>query len=182
MNCSLVSHAVRSTVALVIALAPSIASAEKASTPRQPLAIDVELQSEGLLIGQLVAANGAPSEGTVVTLRLSDGREAVAKTNADGGFAFRGVRGVAQLKSEKAAVVVRGWAQGSAPPSATPALLMVEGDAVARGQHYAGGGTQQMVTRGKSLLANPLFVAGVVGTAIAVPVAIANSDDDDPAS
>lgn len=172
----------RVSVAIVLAMAPTLSTAESASAPRRPLAIDVALQPEGLLIGQLVAANGAPAEGEAVRLVMKDGREAQTKTNADGGFAFRGVSGVAQLQSEKSKVVVRSWAPGTAPPNATPALLMVEGDGVARGQHYAGSGTQQFFTRGKNLMANPLFVAGVVTTAVAVPVAIANDDDDGPAS
>lgn len=182
MNRLLVTRLLRTGIVLAVAAAPSLSDAESGSGKNQPLAIDVALQPEGLLIGQLVAANGAPAEGKLVRLLTKDGREAETKTNADGGFAFRGVRGVAQLQSEKANVVVRSWAPGTAPPNATPALLMVEGDGVARGQHYAGNGTQQFFSRGKSLMANPLFVAGVITTAVAVPVAIANNDDDDPAS
>ncbi|MEO0530301.1 MAG: hypothetical protein AAF266_06945 [Planctomycetota bacterium] len=182
MNDALPSSLVRIFVALAVAVAPTLTVAETASAPKQPLAVDVELQPEGLLIGQLVNASGAPTENEAIRLVLKDGREAETKTNADGGFAFRGVSGVAQLQSKKANVVVRGWKRGTAPPNATPALLMVENDGVARGQHYAGQNAQQFFGRGKKLLANPLFVAGVVTTAVAVPVAIANDDDDDPAS
>lgn len=163
-----------------VALAPCATRAESAPAAK-PLAIDVALQPEGLLVGQVVSATGEPLSQSEVKLRLHDGREAVAKTNEQGGFAFRGVRGVVTLHSDKTAAVVRTWAPGTAPPSATPALLLVEGDEVARGQHYAGARTQGFVDRSKRLMANPLFVAGVIATAVAIPVAIAN-DDDDPAS
>lgn len=163
-----------------VTFAPGVAWAETAPAAK-PRAIDVALRPEGMLVGQVVSASGAPLSQSEVKLRMHDGREAVAKTNDQGGFAFRGVRGVVTLHSDKTAAVVRTWAPGTAPPNATPALLMVEGDEVARGQHYAGAGTQAVVDRSKRLMANPLFVAGVIATAVAIPVAIAN-DDDDPAS
>lgn len=171
-------------LAVSIVVAPAVASAENrasAAPTKAPLAIDVELHSEGLLVGQLVSANGSPAKESKVTVILPDGREAVAKTNAEGGFAFRGIRGAATIKSDKALAMVRVWAPGSAPPSATPALLLVEENGVARGQYYPGNGVQNAFTKSKMLMANPLFVAGLVGTAVAIPVALAN-DDDDPAS
>lgn len=179
----------RLVVAVAVVLAPAVATAQNAVQAESatavpstaPRAIDVELHPEGLLVGQLVSASGAPSTEQAVTLKLADGRQAVAKTNAQGGFAFRGVRGAATLESEKAIASVRAWAPGSAPPSATPALLMVEDQGVARGQHYAGARAQGFVGHSKKLLANPLFVAGVIATAVAVPLAIAD-DDDGPAS
>jgi len=170
---------------LVLALASAPAAAAETAVPvapaERPRAIDVELRPEGVLLGQLVSASGAPRGDARVKLTTPDGREALAKTNDEGAFAFRGVRGVATLQTDKSLAVVRGWAPGAAPPSATPAVLMVEQDGVARGQHYVGSGTQTFFDRSKRLFANPLFVAGVVGTAVAIPVAIAN-DDDDPAS
>lgn len=170
-------------LALVGTVTPSLAPAETTAEgpSATPVAVDIALQSEGLLVGQLVSPSGEPLAGRPVKLDLADGREATAKTNAQGGFAFRGARGVMVVTSEKARVVVRGWTAKTAPPSATPALLLVDADRFARGQHYVGSGTQSVVDRSKRLFANPLFVAGVVGTAIAVPVAIAN-DDDDPSS
>ena len=186
----------RGMLAAAIAVAPSVATAQTAAdanaTPptvqgatagqeAAPLAIDVALHGEGLLIGQLVDAAGKPSADTAVRLTLADGRQAEAKTNPDGGFAFKNVRGVARLESDKSAILVRSWTRDAAPPSAAPAVLLVEGGDMARGQSYmpvANGA----VTRSKRLFANPLFVAGVIGTAVAIPVAIHNSDDDDPAS
>lgn len=175
-------------LAAAVALAPCLASAETAvvaqpqAQPAQPLAIDVALHDEGLLIGQLVGATGKPAADAKVCLTLADGRKAEAKTNADGGFAFKNVRGVARLESDKTAILVRSWTREAAPPSAAPAVLLVEGGEVARGQRYAGPVANNTISHSKRLFANPLFVAGVIGTAVAIPVAIHNSDDDDPAS
>ncbi len=187
-QCQLFSKLVRSVVVMAVACAPSLAAADApvkappaVAGTQKPAVIDVALHPEGLLVGQLVAASGSPAGGSTVTLALPDGRQATAKTNEQGGFAFRGVNGMATLRTERALAMVRIWAPGTAPPSATPALLLVEDSGVARGQHYAGTGTQNFFSKGKMLMANPLFVAGVITTAVAVPVAIAN-DDDDPAS
>jgi hypothetical protein len=173
-------------LALAVALAPTLAQAENAvivgRKAPDALAVDVALHKDGLLIGQLVGASGKPSADATVRLTLADGRKAEAKTNADGGFAFKNVRGAARLESDKTALLVRSWTNEAAPPSATPAVLLVEGSEIARGQHYAGPVANETVSHTKRLFANPLFLAGVIGTAVAIPVAIHNADDDDPAS
>lgn len=176
-----------SFVAVAVALAPTLARAESVPVvgraPADSLAVDVTLHQDGVLIGQLVGASGKPSADAKVRLTLVDGRTAEAKTNADGGFAFKNVRGVARLESDKTALVVRSWTSEAAPPNAAPAVLLVEGNEVARGQYHAGPIANGTVSRTKRLFANPLFVAGVIGTAVAIPVAIHNAgDDDDPAS
>jgi hypothetical protein len=174
-------------LATVVALTPTLVQAEKAAIAAQPkaseaLAVDVALHEDGLLIGQLVGASGKPSAETKVRLTLADGRKAETTTNAEGGFAFKNVRGVARLESDKTALIVRSWTNDAAPPSAAPAVLLVEGDEIARGQRYAGPAANGTVSHTKRLFANPLFVAGAVATAVAIPVALHNADDDDPAS
>lgn len=173
-------------LALAVAFAPTLAQAENAVLAEKKaadaLAVDVALHKDGLLIGQLVGASGKPSADATVRLTLADGRKAEAKTNADGGFAFKNVRGVARLESDKTALMVRSWTSEAAPPSAAPAVLLVEGGEIARGQRYAGPIANGTVSHTKRLFANPLFVAGAVATAVAIPVAIHNADDDDPAS
>lgn len=173
----------RAVVAASLAIQPAlVSSAVGATAPEaaREVVIDITLQPGQMLIGQLVDPNGAPQADAEVTILLTDGSKAVGKTNAEGGFAFRGVNGVARLESDKAVAVIRSWEPAVAPPSAVPALLLVEQEGVARGQAYPGPMTQGFVSRSKSLLANPLFVAGAIGTAVAIPVAIHN--DDDPVS
>lgn len=181
----------RVLVALSVGLAPSHGAGAPPAVSRQPPAaepseqvqvVDVALHDDGMLIGQLVDASGKPTSGAKVRVGTADGREAEAITNADGGFAFKEVRGVVRLESDSAQLVARCWTAEAAPPSSAPAVLLVARGDVARGQRYVGQGTQGFVTHTKRLFANPLFVAGVVGTAVAIPVAIHNADDDDPAS
>ncbi|QDV73500.1 hypothetical protein Spa11_16960 [Botrimarina mediterranea] len=183
---NLMSRPLVGAVALAVAMGPTLARAQNAVAAEHKaadaLAVDVALHKDGLLIGQLVGASGKPSADATVRLTLADGRKAEAKTNADGGFAFKNVRGVARLESDKSALLVRSWTGGAAPPNATPAVLLVEGSEIARGQHYAGPVANSTVSHTKRLFANPLFLAGVIGTAVAIPVAIHNADDDDPAS
>lgn len=173
-------------LAVVVALAPMLAHAENLSVAENKaadaLAVDVTLHKDGLLIGQLVGASGKPSPDARVRLTLADGRTAEAKTNSDGGFAFKNVRGVARLESDKTALMVRSWTSEAAPPNAAPAVLLVEGGEIARGQRHAGPVANGAVSHSKRLFANPLFVAGAVATAVAIPVALHNADDDDPAS
>lgn len=157
-----------------VAQAPAV---QASSAPTGvPTIIDVELRPDGLLIGQLVSSGGKPTPNTQVKLVTSDGVEASTKTNVDGGFAFKRVKGVVTIKSERASTVLRSWKPGLAPPNSAVAVLLVEGQDMARGQHYVGMGANTFVDRSKRLLANPLFVAGVIGTAVAIPVAIANDD------
>jgi hypothetical protein len=145
-------------------------------------AVDISLHNDAYVVGQFVSAEGVPVAGTEVRMTLTDGRTATTKTDAQGGFAFRGVTGAAYLTAHNAEQVVRVWDAKTAPPKAAPAVLMVQHNEVARGQHYAGQNANNFINTSKRLMANPLFVAGAVATAVAIPVAIHNADDEDPAS
>ncbi len=142
--------------------------------------LDVKLHSEGLLVGQLFSNSGTPLVGTEVTLSMVNGMGAKAITNEQGGFAFSGVSGAVHLSSDQVSRTVRVWQHDAAPPNAAPAVLLVQQDELTRGQHHSPL-ANNIVKRTKRLMANPLIVAGIVGTAVAIPVAIHNNDDD-PAS
>jgi hypothetical protein len=134
--------------------------------PASP-AIDVALRDGGLLVGQVVDEQGAALGNVPVSLRYQDRQLVAGKTNKDGSFGFNGLRGgVYQIVAAKGHGVYRVWTVGTAPPAAQDGALVVSGDPVVRGQ--AGGGFAAFIT-------NPLVIAGVVATAIAVPVAIHNS-------
>lgn len=172
-------------VLMCVATGPTIAE-----TPSKPIAgklgklaeVDVAVGEGGLLLGQVVTSAGVPIEGATVAVSTDDNRYAETKTNKHGAFAFRGVTGRAELVGPKCRQPVRAWTGDSAPPAATPAVLLVEGSVLARGQRHPGPAVQGFFSQGKQLMANPVFVAGVVGTAVAVPVALANADDDDDPS
>lgn len=145
-------------------------ASESRSSPR---VVDVALQSGGVLLGQVVDPQGAAIGDVVVSLRDKDQELATAKTRPDGYFAFKGLRGgVYQLVAAKGQGVYRVWSPGTAPPAAQQGALLVSGDPVLRGQMGAF----------KTFLINPLVIAGVVATAVAVPVAIHNSQHKAPSS
>jgi hypothetical protein len=82
--------------------------------------------------------------------------------------------------------VYRAWAPRTAPPSANRAILAVAREDSVRGQYAppiaaAPAGPGPFGKTMNWISDHPLITAGIVATAIAVPVAIA-ADDDDPAS
>jgi len=134
-----------------------------------PVATDIALQKDGLLVGQVVDPLGKPVAGAQVTLTAQGKRLATMKSTAEGYFAFKGLRGgVYQVITEEGHGVYRVWSPGTAPPAAKKVVLLVSGDDVVRGQE----GNPPL----KVLLANPLVIGAVVATAVAVPVAIHNAN------
>lgn len=171
---------------LVVATTPSLGE-DRGVDPAAKLGrlaeVDVAVGKDGMLIGQVVSATGQPLKRVKVAVTTEDGRYAETTSNDQGAFAFRGVAGRAKLIGPNCRQPVRAWTGNTAPPSATPAVLLVEGSVLARGQRPAGPLMQGYAMRGKELMANPVFVAGAVGAAVAIPVAISNAnDDDDPSS
>lgn len=141
--------------------------------PKAPVT-DVALRDGGLLVGQVVDEQGAALGGVPVSLKYQDRELVVGKTSKDGTFGFKGLRGgVYQIAAAQGRGVYRVWTVGTAPPAAQEGALVVSGENVVRGQD--GGGFRAFIT-------NPLVIAGVVATAIAVPVAIHNSRHHTPSS
>jgi hypothetical protein len=146
-----------------------------ASTPVKQSApvVDVALGQGGKLLGQVVDTNGAVESNVPVSLRQGDRELAKAKADANGYFAFSGLRGgVYQVVAAKGVASYRVWAQRTAPPTAQKGALVVSGQNLMRGQYHHGHGRFGVM---KSYLANPWVVAGIVATAVAVPVGIHNS-------
>ena len=147
---------------LVCAAGPAIAKAAVR---------DVALQSPGVLHGQLVNAQGAPQAGAEVAAVQEGNAVAVARTDQAGRFMLANLSGgVYELRTQTASGVYRLWAPRTAPPAAQDGVLMVSGENVVRGFGGQNGGL--------GFLANPLVLAGIVAAAIAIPLAIANDDDD----
>ena len=192
----------QTTAAAIACLGMLISPLAMAAPPGQPGAVvDVALGEGGVLRGVLVNANGALIGETPVSIR-SAGREVLrVTTNARGEFAAPGLKGgVYELAAGKHHGVYRVWAPGTAPPSANHGVLAVSGD-IMRGQYapppvplpepvpgyvqpvpYTPGGGPGPLGRGVHMVKqHPWIAAGVVATAIAVPVAVVEYDDD-PAS
>jgi len=139
-----------------------------AATPGQPAPAvsDVRLSQHGVLHGRVVDGRNAALAERPVSLLSGNRTLARAKTDAWGRFSFAGLSdGVYWLSTGQDAQAFRLWNARTAPPTAQPYARIVTG--TVRGQY-------SMRTLRDSL-ANPLIIAAIVGTAVAVPVAIHNS-------
>jgi hypothetical protein len=129
---------------------------------------DVRLAEDGSFAGRLLDPSGKPLVGETVLLRQADRTLAQARSGDRGEFSFPGVRGgVYQVTIGASAVACRAWTHQAAPPAATSELPIVTHPDVIRGQQPI-----------SCLFSNPLFVGLIIAAAIAIPVAIHNSQDD----
>jgi hypothetical protein len=121
------------------------------------------------MAGQFVDAQGQPKQNQLLVVKRHNGELRQTKTDAQGRFVIEGMSGgLCQIASTESAVVCRCWTANSAPPSATRELLIVSGEGVQRGQRPIG----------DLLFSGPMLIALVIAAAIAIPIAIHNSDDD----
>lgn len=148
-----------------------------AATSPSPSArvIDVELRDGGVLLGQLVDPQGIAKAGESVILLDGAEKLAEAQTDADGRFAFRGLRGgVYQLTAAEGIGAYRLWAPGTAPPSAQAGALVVAGEDLIRGNLQCFGRNCGSWLRFQ--LANPIVLATLTATAITVPIVLHNQN------
>lgn len=130
--------------------------------------LDVALDAAGYLHGQVTNQDGAPLANVHVVVSQQQRPVGETITNSDGWFVIAGLRGgVYQIESSQSQVTWRVWAPGAAPPSAQRAAMVVARGDTLRGQN----GTRRFVIP-------TLIVAGLIGTAIAVPLAVSNSNND----
>ncbi len=159
---------------------------------------DISLQKGGVLVGQVLNAQGIGIAD--VSVLVSTGGKEIARVTTDraGKFAASGIKGgVHQVTAVGQQNVYRLWAPGTAPPSSQRGLMLVPSTEVVRGQcdcgtpvcgsacGNGGGGYGGGVFGGgggvRNWLANhPLIAAGGIAAAIAVPLAL--DDDESPAT
>ncbi len=147
----------------------------------QPRSVDVALQGNGVLIGQVVNAEGQAMTGVPVVL-TSRGKEiARCQTGKEGVFRVAGLKGgTIEVAAVGVAGTCRVWMPGTAPPAAQQGLLVVAAGDVVRGQHMGAPVRRGRVQgHGGGLLAmmidHPLVTGAAVGAAIAIPIALSNS-------
>jgi hypothetical protein len=147
---------------------PQVAFAEApAAAPAAPTVVDIAMADGGVLHGQLVDLQSGKVADVPVSVRAQNQEVARTMTTKDGSFAVKGLRGgVYQVAAGQGQGVYRLWTANAAPPAAQKSALVYT--------QFGGGGGLKM------LLANPIVVAGIVATAVAVPVAIANSHPASP--
>jgi hypothetical protein len=148
----------------------ALAATPTATTPPTPAVVDIAMADGGVLHGQVVDLQNRNVANVPVSVRAQDKEVARATTANDGRFAVQGLRGgVYQVAAGQGQGVYRVWTAKAAPPSA-------QNNAIVYTQNGGdgSGGTLKM------LLANPIVIAGLVATAIAVPIALANSSSSSP--
>jgi len=142
--------------------------------------VDVALKRGGVLQGQIVNEAGAGI--AEVPVKLTAGRQHwQTKTDAQGWFRVAGLRGgTYQFLAVEQVQLLRAWAAGTAPPSASQGVLVTPSTDIVRAQRVISPKTNRFFRVAKQQLANPWVFGGIVATAVAIPVAIHNADDDDP--
>ncbi|TWU23684.1 carboxypeptidase-like regulatory domain-containing protein [Bythopirellula polymerisocia] len=172
--------------ALSVVLSPC-ASAAEATAVRT---LDISLQNGGVLSGQVADAAGNGRKGVPVSV-IESGKEIGRSTTDEAGkFQIAGLSGgVVTIAAADTQGNCRLWSPGTAPPASQKGVLVVSQDQVACGQDCGscvgcgsgvcgsrhGGGLFGM------MLDHPLLTAGIIGAAIAIPLAL-DDDDDPPAS
>jgi hypothetical protein len=184
----------RSWVAAAVSAGAVVPPAALAAPAGQPFIADVALAEGGVLSGQVLSAEGAAMPQAPVAI-LSAGREVVRVASADDGtFAVSGLKGgVYEVATPGQHGVYRLWSPQTAPPTAGNGVMLVSQSEIVRGQYGFApppppGGDTPMASApapgpgpfGKAMGwmgQHPFITAGVVATAIAVPIAVSELDD-----
>ena len=162
----------------VLTAQPAVFAAKQSQDA--PELVNVELNQQNELAGQLVDSTGTPIAGKKILVRdQKDPNEAgqVVVSDADGKFTLPQLRsGRVVFDVDKETYACRVWANGTAPPKSLTSISVVPETQteVVRGQ---GGGP---LNRLRSLTPTQKIILGVlVAAAIVIPIAL---DDDDDAS
>jgi hypothetical protein len=135
---------------------------------------DVALSPDGRLYGQVINGQGVPLASLQVAILDQVLAEVLTQSDDQGRFAFAvGRGGMYTIRAGGACAVCRVWTAGSAPPAAQGWLSLRVSETVIRGQSSP---AYQWISE------HPwLFYTGVAA-AITVPLVIATSQRDKPAS
>jgi hypothetical protein len=146
-------------------------SQEAASCPTTPTVHDIRLDDQGSLHGVVVNAQGQTQPKTRITLvDLQRGKRRANATSRDGKFVFQRLAGgTYHLKTAHGVCHCRVWTAAAAPPTAKAQILIVDDALVQRGQRPV----RELFT------SDPLLMAVVVAAAVAIPIAVHQSRDDD---
>ncbi|MGE0758375.1 MAG: carboxypeptidase-like regulatory domain-containing protein [Pirellulaceae bacterium] len=149
--------------------APARAASPRTSAPPMSVFRDVKLDDAGHMLGTFLDAQGQPIAGQQVVVQRQDGKLLTTHTDGHGRFALGNMTGgLCRVAVADTSVFCRCWTSSVAPPAATPQLLIVSGEDVLRGQRPIG----------DLLFSGPMLIGLVIAAAIAIPIAIHNSQDD----
>ena len=141
---------------------PTAKSTKKATT------VDIALSKNGTLDGAVVASDGTPLDGTLVSLRSGETVIATTTTDDEGRYSLTGVTGgVYQLSAGANQAAVRAWAADTAPPTALQNAIMVAPAVRGQGEYADEGGGAGFMP-GVGFL--DLVIVGAAGGALAFGV------------
>jgi hypothetical protein len=147
--------------------APTATRAAPVKLPTQ----DVELSADGTLQGYFVdGEQGAGRAGLKVTLHQNAAEPlASTVTGENGEFEFKELRGGTYqvVVNNEHVMAYRAWTAGTAPPRTKPQAVFVAGEATRAGLWFAGLSPEAQ-----------LAILALIAAGIAIPIAIAASDDD----
>ncbi len=118
-----------------------LAAGPSATAARSNSVIEVALQEGGVLEGQLVDSQQMPISEQLVRVHFQGEEVASAKTDGEGRFGVRGLRGGSHiLETAHGSQVYQLWAPNTAPPHAQTSVTMVGAPEVqiVRGQYNDG--------------------------------------------
>lgn len=160
-------------------LSPVAMAAEPLPAPIRTTPSDVALGDGGVLVGQVVDAQGVALAMETVT--LADHQQEIARVRADqdGRFSVPDLKGgVYRIAARGQESMYRLWAPNTAPPAAQQRVMFVVGDQVVRGQYGVTPGPFSSMAQW--VADHPLITGSAIAAAIAIPIAL--DDDDPPAS
>ena len=138
----------------------------------RPLIHDVALDANTSLHGVVRDVNGKLQPNTEVSLWRGAVIVQRARTDQFGRFAFRGLRGSTyRIGTAATSVTCRAWTAATAPPGAQTTILLLSNTDSVRGQRPLS----------EAFIFNPLLMGALIAAAIAIPIALYNSDEDLPA-
>lgn len=196
-NWSWLARGMMYAASLGMVISPATAMAETPGpTPSAVIpgrqARDISLNTNGILSGRVVDAQGRAKAMVPIQLRQGSVLVADTATDTDGRFAIGSLRGGVYLASTAGVQqAIRIWAADTAPPGA-PQEFQVVASPVLRGQSCTtsscngecGGTCDACCGRAGGgclgFLMNPIVIGAAIAAAIAIPLAL--DDDDDSAS
>jgi hypothetical protein len=126
---------------------------------------DIALGRAGTLSGQLIDESGVPLASQRIIARGGAGQPIAAVSDRDGRFTLTGLRGgLYEISTERSSLACRCWTPNAAPPRALKEVLLVAERDVERGQRPIA-----------DLLTGPVLIGLIIAAAIAIPIAVHNS-------